>query len=109
MLKASYTAIKAVSPNIQVVSAGLAPYGQYGQSNRSGSHVNPLTYLEKMYQNGAAGYMDAVGWHPYNWSAGNTSSAMFSYHVASAWSQLEKTSPSVRSLMTAYGDSSKNI
>lgn len=116
MLKASYSAIKAVDSNIKVISGGLAPYGAYGQTNGS-TFVNPLTYLEKMYQNGALGSMDAIGWHPYNWSAGNTSSAMFGYHAASAWSQMDETSKrepapnnvSVRSLMTQYGDSAKKI
>ena len=107
LLKAGYSAIKAANPKIQVISAGLSPYGAYG--NITSSRMNPLSYLEKMYQNGATGYMDAVGWHPYNYAAGRTADGMLAYHIASAWSQLSQTTPSVRSLMTANGDSAKKI
>jgi|GEM_PF-1552329 len=107
LLKAGYNAIKAVNPQIQVISAGLSPYGAYG--NTMSSRMNPLNFLEQMYVAGAGGYMDAVGFHPYNYAAGRTADGMFAYHVASAWSQLEQTSPSIRSLMIKYGDASKKI
>lgn len=107
LLKAAYKAIKTVNSDIQVVSAGLAPYGSYGMT--SSSRMNPLNYLEKMYQAGASGYMDAVGWHPYNFAQGRTADSMFAYHIASAWSQMDQTTPSARSLMAKYGDSNKKV
>ena len=107
LLRAGYNAIKSVNSQIQVISAGLSPYGSYGMTTTT--TMNPVTYLEKMYQNGAAGYMDAVGFHPYNYAPGRTADSMFAYHVASAWSQLNQTTPSIRSLMTQYGDSNKKI
>lgn len=116
MLKAAYTAIKSADPNMQVISAGLAPVGGYNDGNCdgtadggvNGSRLNGINFLQQMYQNGAAGYMDAVGYHPYNWGTGS-SSTYFNYHVCSAWSQLNETPISVRSLMTQYGDGSKKV
>jgi hypothetical protein len=62
-----------------------------------------------MYKAGAVGYMDAVGWHPYNFTSGSTAASMLSNQVWSAWSQMSQTSPSARSLMTQYGDGAKQI
>jgi hypothetical protein len=101
MLKLAYPAIKAADPSATVVSAGLSPYGAYGE--RDAQHVNPLTFLESMYANGAAGSFDAVGWHPYNFPWG------LGYYTWSAWSQMSQTTPNVRSIMTARGDSAKQI
>jgi hypothetical protein len=65
--------------------------------------MNPLTFLEQMYANGARASMDAVGWHPYNFPEG------FGYHPGSAWSQMAATTPSARSIMRANGDAKKKI
>lgn len=51
LLQAAYTTIKAIDPTATVVSAGTAG-------------VN-TAFIKKMYQNGARGYLDAVGVHPY--------------------------------------------
>ena len=59
----SYQAIKALNPNIRVVTAGLAPTG-----NSDGSR-NDRDYLREMYDNGLAQYADVgVGVHPYGWA-----------------------------------------
>jgi hypothetical protein len=101
LLKVAYPAVKQGDPSAVVVSAGLSPYGSYGQSSSSG--VNPITFLEKMYANGAGGSFDAVGWHPYNYPYG------IGFYSWSAWSQMSETSPSARSVMTANGDGAKQI
>lgn len=101
MLKLAYAAIKGVDPGSTVISAGLAPYGAYGQMDSG--HMNPVNFLEQMYANGAHGSMDAVGWHPYNYPYG------LGYYVWSAWSQMSETSPSARSLMVANGDGAEQI
>jgi hypothetical protein len=101
LLKLAYTSIKQADPTATVISAGLSPYGSYGQADAQ--HMNPVSFLEKMYANGAAGSMDAVGWHPYNYPYG------IGYYAWSAWSQMSETSPSARSLMTANGDGAKQI
>lgn len=100
MLKLAYPAIKQTDPQAFVISAGLSPYGGYG--NVAPGLMNPLTFLERMYAAGAAGSFDALGWHPYNFGG------LF-YHPMSAWSQLSETQPSARSLMVAYGDGAKQI
>lgn len=51
-LKAAYTAIKEVNPEAVVISGGIAP-------------ENPVGWLEGMYENGAKGYFDSFGYHPY--------------------------------------------
>jgi polysaccharide biosynthesis protein PslG len=101
MLKLAYAAIKQVDPSATVISAGLSPYGSYGQLDAQ--HMNPVTFLQNMYANGAAGSLDAVGWHPYNFPYG------LSFYGWSGWSQMAETSPSARSIMTAAGDGAKQI
>ena len=101
MLKLAYTAIKSADPSATVVSAGLSPYGAYGQSDAQ--HMNPLNFLEAMYSNGAAGSFDALGWHPYNYPSG------LAFASWSAWSQMSETTPNARSIMIARGDSAKQL
>jgi hypothetical protein len=101
LLKLAYSAIKSADPTATVISAGLSPYGSYGQSDAQ--HMNPLNFLEGMYAAGAAGSFDAVGWHPYNYPYG------LSFAGWSAWSQMSQTTPSARSIMTGRGDGAKQI
>jgi hypothetical protein len=101
LLKACYNAIKAVDPTITVISSGLSPHGEIGAEAANGT-VNPVTFLQQMYVNGAAGYFDALGWHPYS-GGGATFSSW------SGWSQMSETNPSARSVMIANGDGAKKI
>ena len=101
MLKLAYAAVKQVDSSATVISAGLSPYGSYGQGDAQ--HLNPINFLEKMYANGAAGNMSAVGWHPYNYPYG------IGFYGWSAWSQMSQTTPSARSVMSANGDGAKQI
>ena len=101
LLRASYRAIKRADRSATVVSAGLSPYAAYGAADARS--MNPLTFLERMYANGARGSMDAVGWHPYNFPWG------LRFYTWSAWSQMYATSPSARSIMKANGDGKKKI
>jgi hypothetical protein len=97
-LKAAYIAIKAVDPSAVVISGGLAP-----ELNSPKSYA-PLTFLEDMYADGAEGSFDGVGFHPYSYPADPDRDI-----PASAWSQMSLTSPSIRSIMAANGDSAKKI
>jgi polysaccharide biosynthesis protein PslG len=101
LLRQAYRAIKRADPKATVVSAGLSPYGAYGAVEAGA--MNPLTFLEQMYANGARRSMDAVGWHPYNFPWG------LGYFTWSAWSQMSETAPSARSIMRANGDAKKKI
>jgi polysaccharide biosynthesis protein PslG len=97
-LKAAYTAIKTVDPSAVVISGGLAP-----ELNSSKSYA-PLTFLEDMYADGAEASFDGVGFHPYSYPADPDTDS-----PTSAWSQMSLTSPSMRSIMAANGDSAKKI
>lgn len=69
LLKAAYTAVKAVDPEALVISGGLATTG-----NGSETAAGDLTYLQGMYDAGAKGYFDALGSHPYAYGLAPTDS-----------------------------------
>ena len=59
----AYKAIRAYSPSISVITAGLAPTGNHG-----GVSVDDREFLRQMYQAGLARYSDVkIGVHPYSW------------------------------------------
>ncbi len=62
LFEPTYAAIRAYSPRITIITAGLSP-------TASGtSSVNDRTYLRQMYAAGLGDYNDiAVGVHPYGW------------------------------------------
>lgn len=63
LFRVGYNAVRAYSPNIAVITAGLAPTG-----NSQSISVNDRSYLRQMYQAGLASYPDVVvGIHPYSW------------------------------------------
>lgn len=97
-LKAAYSAIKAVDPSAFVISGGLSPLIP-GQSNYS-----PVAFLQAMYANGAKGYFDALGYHPYSFPALPDTRGS-----ASGWSQMAHADPSLRGVMTSNGDADKPI
>lgn len=98
LLRASFGAIKQADSGATVVSGGLAP------AENSPGHVAPRDFVTGMYQSGARGYFDALGYHPYSFPA--RPSDILSW---SGWSQMADLSPSVRSIMTAYGDGDKAL
>lgn len=62
VLKAGYEAVKAVDPSGTVV--GGVVYA--GQSWGNGYNIGAVEFIEGMYEAGAAGYFDALSYHPYN-------------------------------------------
>ncbi|MBI3212496.1 MAG: cellulase family glycosylhydrolase [Mycobacterium sp.] len=97
LLKAAYTAIKAVDPSGTViggvVTAGLTWMGM---------NINPVDFVKSMYETGAAGYFDVLSYHPYNYNL------LFSQgqDVAnSAYKQLL----AIQALMAKYGDGDKQV
>ncbi len=61
LLKASYTTLKAIDPNIIVVSAGLTP-----TSTSNDEAMPDVRFVEQMYtamKNNSKGYFDALGVH----------------------------------------------
>jgi len=63
LLRAVYARTKAANPNVQIVSAGLAP--NLGQGTAA---MNDLTYLEQMYAAGAGSLFDVLGAHSYGFT-----------------------------------------
>lgn len=97
-LVAAYAAIKKVDPSAFVISGALAP------EVTDGTNISPVNFLQAMYADGAKGSFDALGYHPYCFPAlPNT------YEGWSGWSQMDQTSPSIRSVMTSNGDGGKSI
>jgi hypothetical protein len=116
MLQAAFTAAKTANPSCVVITGGLAPAGGYGYAPDADT-LNQVSFLEQMYANGAHGYFDAVGYHPYAWPADTTGT-----NSANAWYQMigdpahsyqvydgSVWNPSVRSLMIANGDGAKKV
>ena len=64
LLKVSYTAIKAVDPDAMVIAGAIAAANE----TPGGPVINPVTYLKEMYAAGAAGYFDALAFHPYQYA-----------------------------------------
>ena len=63
LFRVGYDAVRAYSPGIAVVTAGLAPTG-----NHDGISVDDRVFLRQMYQAGLGGYNDVkIGVHPYSW------------------------------------------
>ncbi|MGU3432737.1 cellulase family glycosylhydrolase [Actinomycetes bacterium M1A6_2h] len=113
LLKAAYPAMKAASKiPINVITAGLSPWGSTGAS-ADGSSISPLTYLQEMYKAGAKSYFDHVGWHPY------TAPRLPDYqNTANAWLQMGQdfrnsdgtiAQKSARTIMSDNGDAGKLI
>jgi polysaccharide biosynthesis protein PslG len=97
LLKAVYPAIKQADPQAVVVTGGLAP------ETTDGNNTSPTDFLSCLYNNGAGGYFDAVGDHPYSFP-------QFPSQVTSgAWAQMSETTPSLRSIMIGNGDANKKI
>ncbi len=64
LFEPSYRAIRAFSPTLPVITAGLAPT----DDNPSVGSRNDRSFLEEMYAAGLAQYADVgVGIHPYGW------------------------------------------
>jgi hypothetical protein len=99
MLKDAYAAIKAVQPDATVISGGLAP-----AADDSAGDIAPIEFLQDMYADGAKGSFDALGDHAYSNPA-----LPDTFETWSGWSQMDQTSPSIRSVMAANGDSAKQI
>lgn len=63
LFRPAYQAIRAYSPTMTIVTAGLAPTGDSAGSR------DDRAYLREMYANGLASFSDVVvGVHPYSWA-----------------------------------------
>ncbi|WHU45947.1 cellulase family glycosylhydrolase [Gordonia sp. L191] len=94
-LKDAYTAIKAADPNALVIA------GVLGATTTTGAALDPVTFVQEMYAAGAAGYFDALSFHPYQFSEEYSEND----HADSPASQVT----AIQALMAQYGDTAKKI
>ena len=97
LLSAAYTAIKAADSSATVITGGTATVGD------SGTQQNCRTWLTNLYAAGAKNYFDAVGCHPYVYPNNPGLAA------GDNWGQMQDSTPSLRSIMVANGDTAKKI
>ncbi len=94
LLRDVYPAIHANVPNAVVLAGGS------GLASSSASQLSPIGYLTQMYKDGAAGYFDALSFHPYIYPSLPEEAASWN-----PWTYL----PQLHSLMASNGDGSKLI
>jgi hypothetical protein len=98
LLCASYRALKAVDPDIVVISGALAPTSELGSVN-----LNDFVFLERMYQTGARECFDVLSMQGYGLNSGPTDRRMRPTTVNFGRSQY------IRDLMVQNGDAAKPI
>lgn len=97
MLKAAYTAIKAANPDAVVLAGSLG-----ATTDVRGISVTPQRFLAEMYEAGAAGYFDALSYHPYHFTL------PFSGGAGTINAPLDQVRM-LYELMVANGDADKQI
>jgi hypothetical protein len=97
LLKAAYPAIKAADPDATVIGGVVGSTVTYQNLT-----LNPVTFVDEMYQDGAQGYFDALSFHPYQYT---TPFSAGGFHPDSPINQLAD----IRDLMVANGDAGKTI
>lgn len=91
ILKAAYTQIRSVQSSANIISGGLAPIVSEG--------IQPTTFLQAMYTNGAKAFFTNVGLHPYT----------FPYSISDDPNGRAAVMGQIRDIMVARGDSAKRI
>jgi len=97
LLKAAYPAIKAADPNAEVIAGGLISVYTYGNQT-----VDPVTFVQQMYADGAKGYFDALAFHPYQYTM------KFSQGTPYSIAPINQVA-AIHQLMVANGDGAKTI
>jgi hypothetical protein len=98
LLKVASVAIKQVDPEAVVVTAGTSP------AVTDASNFAPVRFLQELYAAGAGPYFDAVAHHASTFPAFPSE-----IHEWSSWWQMTSASPSLRDVMVANGDRTKQI
>jgi polysaccharide biosynthesis protein PslG len=70
LLRQSYQAIKAIDPNVIVVSGALSPGGGWQEPDGRVSAVDDFTYMDGLIQSGMLDYTDCVGVHHNGYNIG---------------------------------------
>lgn len=98
LLCRTYAALKAVDPNIVVISGALAPTSELSDRN-----VNDFIFLERMYAAGAGDCFDILSMQGYGLNSGPTDRRMRPTTVNFSRNLY------IRDLMVTHGDESKPI
>nr|WP_296769756.1 cellulase family glycosylhydrolase [Rhodococcus sp. (in: high G+C Gram-positive bacteria)] len=96
LLKAAYPAIKAANSSATVVG------GVLGAVEDAAGMQNPVTFANQMYAAGAAGYFDALSYHPYQYSLKFADGVYVDHSPARQMMDLHAA-------MVANGDGAKKI
>lgn len=97
LLQDAYAKIKAADPSVTVIGGilGAVP-------TRPGESIDSPSFLQQMYDAGAHGYFDAIGFHPYQFTT------PYSQGLDLTGSPLNEVN-AMRALMVAKGDGGKLI
>lgn len=98
LFEQAYASIKGVDPAATVLTGGTAP------EETTSNSVSAVDFLSGIYANGGGGSFDAVATHSYSSPATPLDSDR-----TSGWSQMDRTRPSLRSVMMSNGNGSKRI
>jgi hypothetical protein len=91
LLRQAASAIRAADPAATIVSGGLAPTDAAGG-------VPQLDFVAAFCRLGGNRLVDAIGYHPYSYPVTASDPAEWN-----AWSKIERTTPSFRSILAANG------
>jgi polysaccharide biosynthesis protein PslG len=101
MFNLARAAIRNVTPNAKIATAGLSP------AENDGTNIAPTTFLNRMYDAGITGF-DAIAIHPYSYPARPAQA-----YGWSAFTQIEGTPnqniQSVHDIMATHGDGKKEV
>jgi polysaccharide biosynthesis protein PslG len=101
LLQAVYNPIKSADPSALVVGGAVTTVGE---RLMPGCHLDDITFLEGMYQAGAAPYFDILSDHPYGFGSPPEADP------SGGGSRLNfRRAETHRALMVQYGDSAKQI
>ena len=102
LLKAGYTAIKAVDPSITVIGGVLGSGQTQVKPDGTVVTMDPYNFLQGMYDAGAQGFFDALSFHPYKYDIKFSNQGLI---ADSPLNQLKE----MRALMDSLGDGAKSI
>ncbi|SEH70402.1 VCBS repeat-containing protein/40-residue YVTN family beta-propeller repeat-containing protein [Mycolicibacterium rutilum] len=97
LLQAAYPVIKEIDPDAVVIAGSIGAILDEGDWA-----TDSVRFLKEMYEAGAAGYFDALSYHPYHYTTPFSTGAWLQ---GSPINQLDE----MRALMTAHGDGNKKI
>ncbi len=96
ILKLAHGAIHAADDDATIITGGLASIPSTGNGM-----WGAVEYLDRMYDAGAKGYFDAVGYHPYSFPLFPSDDK--------AWNGWQMMEDGIRGAMVANGDEDKQI